>query len=42
MNHEELEFLKKDLLIKLEEQSANVLPFRCFVNRNQDIAVNGF
>jgi hypothetical protein len=26
----ELEYLKKDLLIKLEEQSANVLPFRCF------------
>lgn len=36
MNHEELEFLKKDLLIKLEEQSANVLPFRCFVSRNPD------
>jgi len=26
----ELEYLKKDLLIKLEEQSTNVLPFRCF------------
>ncbi len=36
MNHEELEFLKKDLLVKLEEQSANILPFRCFVSRNPD------
>lgn len=27
---EELEFLKKDLLIKLEEQSPNMFPFRCF------------
>ncbi len=27
---EELDFLKKDLLIKLQEQSVNVLPFRCF------------
>jgi hypothetical protein len=31
MDEEELNFLKKDLLIKLEEQSMNVLPFRCFV-----------
>lgn len=36
MNHEELEFLKKDLLVKLEEQSANILPFRCFISRNPD------
>lgn len=28
---EELNFLKKDLLIKLEEQSSNYLPFRCFI-----------
>lgn len=41
MNHEELEFLKKDLLIKLEEQSANILPFRCFVSRNQDSTAAG-
>lgn len=32
LNDDELQYLKKDLLIKLEEQSANVLPFRCFVN----------
>ncbi len=32
---DELQFLKKDLLIKLEEQSASVLPFRCFVKRQE-------
>lgn len=31
MDEEELNFLKKELLIKLQEQSVNVLPFRCFV-----------
>jgi hypothetical protein len=30
-DEEELDFLKKDLLIKLHEQSVNVLPFRCFI-----------
>ncbi len=30
-DEEELKFLKKDLLIKLQEQSVNVLPFRCFI-----------
>ncbi len=29
---DELQFLKKDLLVKLEEQSSSVLPFRCFLN----------
>ncbi len=29
---DELQFMKKDLLVKLEEQSASVLPFRCFLN----------
>ncbi len=28
---EELSFLKKDLILKLEQQSANILPYRCFV-----------
>lgn len=28
----ELQFLKKDLLVKLEEQSSGALPFRCFLN----------
>ncbi len=28
----EISYLKKDLLVKLEEQSANILPYRCFVN----------
>lgn len=31
MSEEELSFMKNDLLIKLQEQSVNVLPFRCFV-----------
>ncbi len=31
---EELKFLKKDLLIKLEEQSVSLLPFRCFISEN--------
>lgn len=31
---EELQFLKKDLLIKLEEQSISLLPFRCFINED--------
>ena len=31
-DEDELQFLKKDLLIKLEEQSSSVLPFRCFLN----------
>ncbi|MDX8340115.1 hypothetical protein SLH46_13030 [Draconibacterium sp. IB214405] len=30
---EDLEFMRKDFLLKLEEQSANVLPYRCFINR---------
>ena len=30
---EELKFLKKDLLIKLEEQSVSILPFRCFIKQ---------
>jgi len=30
MDPEELEFLKKDLLVKLEEQSAGILPYRIF------------
>ena len=29
---EEIEFLRQDLLVKLEEQSSNYLPFRCFMN----------
>lgn len=33
ISNEELSFLKKDLMIKLEEQSASVLPFRCFINQ---------
>lgn len=28
----EQQYMKNDLLVKLEEQSMNVLPFRCFVN----------
>jgi hypothetical protein len=40
-DHEELEFLKKDLLVKLEEQSANILPFRCFISPDQDSLVRG-
>lgn len=32
LDEEELQFLKNDLLIKLEEQSANVLPYRCFID----------
>jgi hypothetical protein len=35
ISKEELKFLKKDLLIKLEEQSASVLPFRCFIEENR-------
>ena len=31
MDEEELNFMKNDLLVKLQEQSVNVLPFRCFV-----------
>ncbi len=31
-DEDELQFLKKDLLVKLEEQSSSVLPFRCFLN----------
>lgn len=31
-NKEELEFLRTDFLIKLEEQSSNILPYRCFIN----------
>ena len=31
-DEEELKFLKDDLLVKLEEQSSNVLPYRCFMN----------
>jgi len=30
---DELKFLKKDLLIKLEEQSVSILPFRCFIKQ---------
>lgn len=29
---DELQFLKKDFLVKLQEQSSSVLPFRCFLN----------
>ncbi len=29
---EEMEFLRKDLLVKLDEQSSNYLPYRCFIN----------
>jgi hypothetical protein len=32
LDKDELLFLKKDLLVKLEEQSSSVLPFRCFIN----------
>jgi hypothetical protein len=32
LDDNELKFLKDDLLIKLEEQSANILPYRCFIN----------
>ncbi|WP_297086290.1 type VI secretion system baseplate subunit TssF [uncultured Draconibacterium sp.] len=28
----DLKFMKDDFLLKLEEQSANVLPYRCFIN----------
>jgi hypothetical protein len=31
IEEEELKYLKKDLLIKLKEQSVSVLPFRCFI-----------
>lgn len=31
MDAEELGFLKKELLVKLKEQSVNALPFRCFI-----------
>ncbi len=31
IHQDELDFLKKDLLIKLKEQSANILPYRCFI-----------
>lgn len=31
IDDEELQFLKKDLLVKLEEQSFGALPFRCFI-----------
>ena len=31
-DEDELQFMKKDLLVKLEEQSAGILPFRCFLN----------
>jgi hypothetical protein len=31
---DELKFLKDDLLVKLEEQSSNVMPFRCIINNN--------
>lgn len=34
IDESEINHLKKDLLIKLEEQSVSVLPFRCFINRN--------
>ncbi len=33
IDDEELKFLRKDLLIKLEEQSFSALPFRCFINK---------
>ena len=29
---DELKFLKDDLLVKLKEQSSNVMPYRCFIN----------
>ena len=32
-DNEELQFMKEDLLVKLQAQSANVLPFRCFINQ---------
>lgn len=32
IDEDELKFLKKDLLVKLEEQSFSALPFRCFIN----------
>jgi len=35
IDEDELQFLKADLLIKLEEQSANVLPYRCFINSTE-------
>lgn len=31
IDEEELNFMKNDLLVKLQEQSVNVLPFRCFI-----------
>ena len=31
MDDDESNFQNKDFLIKLEEQSVNVLPFRCFI-----------
>lgn len=33
IDKDELKFLKKDLLVKLEEQSFSALPFRCFINK---------
>lgn len=30
--NDDLEFRRKDFLLKLEEQSANILPYRCFIN----------
>lgn len=33
IDDEELKFLKKDLLVKLEEQSFSTLLFRCFINK---------
>ncbi len=35
LDKEELQFLKNDLLIKLEAQSANILPYRCFVDSKE-------
>ncbi len=36
IDEDELLFLKKDLLIKLEEQSANVLPYRIIVDKKNN------
>jgi hypothetical protein len=35
MDEEELSFMKNDLLVKLQEQSVNVLPFRCFISQKK-------
>ena len=32
LDNEDLNFLKEDFLVRLNEQSSNMMPFRCFIN----------